>query len=350
MIQIQGLIHVLYVEDDESVAIVTKELFEKTEEFSLTIAPSSEKAIEVASKSQFDVIISDYLMPKMNGIELLGILKSGPLRNIPFILFTGKIKEMAVNEAVRNEIFYYVPKGDSFDELIYAAKDAAARKKSIDSPIDALKKLQLLNSTTLHDWRNIDTAILNYIELIESNVNDPNMIKNFCEKINDAAEKNTRLRAESKIFHQISSENKWYLLKNMISGLNDNYPQWSFFNEIPEDIEIFADIAVFKAIISVFLDNSQRHGQRVSEIHFSFDKNDKHVRFSYRDNGVGIVSGNKEKIFIRGFGNNTGFGLFLAKELIQLAGGDVVETGTFGQGACFEIIVPFYLYRYRLRQ
>jgi len=346
-----SLIQVMHVEDDEDVALVTRDFFNSIKEFVFVTASNPKEAIEIAKTNNLDVIICDYQMPEMNGIELLGVLRSGPSKNVPFILFTGKIKEMSVSEAVKNEIFYYVPKGneDSLDELVYIAKDAAAKKKSADFPVNVLEKMRLLNSTTLHDWRNIDTALINYIGLIESSLNDQKSIKAMCDKMNSIINRNTRLRNESKIFHQVGSENEWHLLKEIIPTLPNDY-DFEIFNEIPENTEIFANLSIFKTVFEILLDNSQRHGQRVTKINFSFIKEDERIVFIYKDNGVGIVPGNKSKIFTRGFGSNTGLGLFLGRELMRMSGGDIEETGTFGEGARFEIIIPFWRYRCRLKK
>jgi signal transduction histidine kinase len=58
------------------------------------------------------------------------------------------------------------------------------------------------------------------------------------------------------------------------------------------------------------------------------------------DNGVGIPVDEKEKIFEKGFGKNTGFGLFLVREILAITGITIRETGTPGEGARFEISVP----------
>jgi signal transduction histidine kinase len=63
------------------------------------------------------------------------------------------------------------------------------------------------------------------------------------------------------------------------------------------------------------------------------------------DDGVGIPPALKEKIFEKGYGKNTGFGLFLAREILAITGIIIIETGTYRKGAQFEIIVPKGTYR-----
>jgi len=48
----------------------------------------------------------------------------------------------------------------------------------------------------------------------------------------------------------------------------------------------------------------------------------------------------KRVIFKRGFGENTGLGLFLARESLAITGITITETGEPGIGAWFEIVVP----------
>jgi len=53
-----------------------------------------------------------------------------------------------------------------------------------------------------------------------------------------------------------------------------------------------------------------------------------------------VPDSQKDKIFEKGVGRNTGFGLFLAREILSITGIKILETGEEGKGARFEIIVP----------
>ena len=53
----------------------------------------------------------------------------------------------------------------------------------------------------------------------------------------------------------------------------------------------------------------------------------------------------RRRIFERGFGKNTGLGLFLVREILAITGITIRETGTAGTGARFEITVPRGRYR-----
>jgi signal transduction histidine kinase len=55
---------------------------------------------------------------------------------------------------------------------------------------------------------------------------------------------------------------------------------------------------------------------------------------------MGVAQEDKTKIFERGFGSNTGLGLFLSREILSITGISILETGIPGKGARFEILVP----------
>ena len=61
---------------------------------------------------------------------------------------------------------------------------------------------------------------------------------------------------------------------------------------------------------------------------------------------MGVPADKKEMIFHRCYGKNTGFGLFLIREILAITGMTIQETGELGKGARFEITVPNGKWRY----
>jgi signal transduction histidine kinase len=90
------------------------------------------------------------------------------------------------------------------------------------------------------------------------------------------------------------------------------------------------------------VDNSLKHGGKVTEICLHYKKDENGVKIFYEDNGVGIPDANKPRIFELGFttGKGSGLGLFLVKKLVEVYGWTITETGKPGKGIKFEITIP----------
>jgi len=65
----------------------------------------------------------------------------------------------------------------------------------------------------------------------------------------------------------------------------------------------------------------------------------------YEDNGIGISPEDRPRLFQKGFGKNTGLGLFLSQEILAITGLAMRETGEPGRGVRFVIAVSEGAYR-----
>ena len=64
------------------------------------------------------------------------------------------------------------------------------------------------------------------------------------------------------------------------------------------------------------------------------------------EDGTGISTEDKQHVFERGFGINTGLGLFLSREILSITGISISETDVPGTGARFDIAVPEGAFRF----
>jgi signal transduction histidine kinase len=211
---------------------------------------------------------------------------------------------------------------------------------------EANKKLNLLSGITRHDIRNQLTALLAYIELSRMIPQDPEMSATI-DKEEIVANNILRQIEFTKDYEDIGVKAPTW--NNVAEEMRILLPQLKSAGIALEistgDLEIYAD-PLLEKVFENLVDNSLRHGEHVRHITVSYRKNPDGLALIYRDDGVGVAAAEKEKIFDRGFGKNTGLGLFISREILSITGLSISECGTPGTGVQFEIGVPEGRYRF----
>ncbi|MEN6610724.1 MAG: response regulator [Methanoregulaceae archaeon] len=144
-------IRVLLVDDEPALLDLGKLYLEKTRGFSVNTAPSGWNALRLLQETPFDVIVSDYLMPGMDGISLLkAVRETWP--KIPFIIFTGKGREEIVIEAINCGADYYIQKGgeprSQYMELTHKIRRAVEQRRAESELREVIEILQALLSAS----------------------------------------------------------------------------------------------------------------------------------------------------------------------------------------------------------
>lgn len=111
-------IRVLHVEDELGAIKITRVYLEKAgyNDFKITPVLTAEQALETLETDDFDIVISDYMMPGMNGLEFLDTLRKNG-NDIPFIIFTGRGDEGVAIEALNKGASRYIKKAGRPDVL-----------------------------------------------------------------------------------------------------------------------------------------------------------------------------------------------------------------------------------------
>jgi signal transduction histidine kinase len=205
----------------------------------------------------------------------------------------------------------------------------------------ANKKLNLLSSITRHDIKNQLLALRGFIELSKAKSTDPEVL-HFIERENTAAQAIQRQIEFTKDYENIGVHAPaWQDIAGQVKALQTHLPPGEIVVLVDvKGLEVFAD-PLLEKVFENLIDNSRRHGERVRHISFTtlqygFDS----LAIVYEDDGVGVHEDEKERIFEKGFGKNTGLGLFLTREILSITGLSIKESGVYGKGARFEILVP----------
>jgi PAS domain S-box-containing protein len=225
--------------------------------------------------------------------------------------------------------------------LVESFVDISEQKRSEDAIREANRKLNLLNSITRHDIRNQLMVAQGYTKLATFSKPEP-VVADFLNKITAAVQTIQRQIEFTKEYQELGVHAPaWFMIRNVISTV---MPDKMAVRNTCNAVEIFADPMIDKVFYNLF-DNAVKYGERVTTIAIGCEETDRGLVITFADNGVGIPVGEKQKIFEKGYGRNTGFGLFLVREILAITGIIIEETGTEGKGAVFEITVPRGAYR-----
>lgn len=104
-------------------------------------------------------------------------------------------------------------------------------------------------------------------------------------------------------------------------------------------LEIYAD-PLLEQVFFNLAQNVIRHSKTATEIHLSYYRTGNMIAIVFEDNGMGIPYSLKDTIFERSVEDRKGLGLFLTREILEITGIRIKETGETGKGARFEMLVP----------
>ena len=138
--QEQKGIKILHVDDEPNFLELTKAILEmKNENFSIDTATSAEEGIELLKRGKYDVVIADYKMPEIDGLEFLQNLRQSG-NKIPFIMFTGKGREEVAMEALNKGANHYLQKGVDVESMYGTLAHAIKEEVKKERAEEALKK------------------------------------------------------------------------------------------------------------------------------------------------------------------------------------------------------------------
>lgn len=223
------------------------------------------------------------------------------------------------------------------------AQDITEMKQFQNAIKESNRKLNLLSSITRHDVANQLTVMQGYAQLAAIRKPDP-VVTDFLEKISSSIETIRHQFEFAKTYEDMGVHPPvWVNIHNVIESVR---PPSLNLDVHCDSWEVFSDPMIAKVFLNLF-DNAERYGQNVTVVTGRCGLNeDGELVITFADNGVGIPLDEKQKIFEKGYGKHTGFGLFLAREILAITGIEIHETGTHGKGATFEITVPKGAFRF----
>ena len=228
--------------------------------------------------------------------------------------------------------------------------DISQERDALNALAEAKKKIVLLSSVTRHDILNQVSVILMCDELVRGNTGyapiPPEKADHYWDMANAAAHTIERVISFTRDYDSLGMEPpRWQNLAAVVR----NAEIMLHGTGLPVTLtckgtEIFAD-PLFEKVVYNLLENVRRHADGASQVTIAYEDDGYDGVLTFSDDGTGVPPEKKERIFDRGYGANTGLGLYLSREMLGITGISITECGTYGTGAVFRLVIPKNLVR-----
>ncbi len=169
---------ILFVEDSSDVRSYLQDLLKA--DFNVLLAESAEDAIEIILKNSPDLIISDLMMPGMDGIEFCNKIKTDwQTSHIPFILLTAKVTDESKIQGLETGADDYLTKPFNYEELFVRIKNLIEQRKRLREKFSKEINIQ----PALFTSNKLDSEFLQKVIMIaEKNISNENFDTEFLAK------------------------------------------------------------------------------------------------------------------------------------------------------------------------
>ena len=132
---------ILIIEDEEPIRrVLVKILTEENSAFVLSEAEDGKQGIKLINDEEFDLILCDIKMPKMDGLEVLEQAKKSGI-STPFIMLTGHGNVETAVHAMKIGAYDFIPKPPDLNRLLISVRNAIASKHLIKENVRLKKKI-----------------------------------------------------------------------------------------------------------------------------------------------------------------------------------------------------------------
>lgn len=316
------------------------------------------QAIEKVKNQKPDLILSDVMMPNMDGFELLRIMRSDPeTATIPFILLSARAGEESAVEGLEAGADDYLVKPFSAKELLARVRThlqmASLRNKWSRELEQSNKELEAFNYAISHDLKAPLRAITGFGEILiiehahqlgEEGLKSLRRLQAAAKRMTQMIESLLGLSSTSKkpIHRDLVDLSK--ISREILSDLKRTNPQRSVESSVTDLMIAKGDPHLLQIVLQNLLGNAWKFtgGRAKALIEVGrMEKNSKTV-FYVRDNGAGFDMGSSKKLF-NPFSRlhsdsefeGTGVGLATVSRIILRHGGEIWAEAAPNAGATF---------------
>jgi len=331
----------LIIEDDVDLRTNLKELLE-AEGFNVKTANDGLEGYELIIKNQFDLIICDIYMPRMDGKELLNKLQEEKaIPSTSFVFLTARADMSELREGMTSGADDYLVKPFKAEELLKSINVRMQKREESTNQVSNMRDTMIRKIP--HELRTPLVGILGFSEVIENDIE--NLSKEELRQMAQCIRKSgmrlhrriekfltfADLSAQEKSNHEISTD-KFEIEEELLKAfLNDILIEFDRSEDVIfdlEDAQIMISADQYVLILRELLENAIKFSQKGSGIIIMGRKNDKFYKTRVIDAGKGIPEKYLKEIGpFNMFSDNkdtaegSGLGLAIVKRLIELVDG-----------------------------
>lgn len=327
-------------------------------------AADGEEALRLFEKGGIDVILTDVMMPKMNGLDLLRRLKEIE-PTLVVIVMTGYAEKDIILNALKADADDFITKPLNILQL-KTAVDKALDKKALKEELANLKSMDRLKSNFLslisHKFRTPLTAISLFLQNLASGVYDPEdpESRRNLDLICGQSRYLEALVAELLVFSRFMAAGEGLhlepcslreLIRSAVAASKEAVakPNVAATFDLDPLPSLSLDREKIAFAVGQVIDNAFKFSRETGAVTLSLKEEYGDCRLTVADTGIGIPRDELPKIFekfyqvdpegtgqIRGFG----LGLFYAREFVKLHGGTITVESEPGKGSRVTIALP----------
>ena len=132
---------ILLIEDEEPIRrVLLRILIDENKGYQITESQDGKEGFLKLTKEDFDLVLCDIKMPKMDGIEVLQKVRENGI-NIPFIMLTGHGNISTAVEAMKAGAYDFILKPPDLNRLLTAVRNALETKNLFTENINLKKRI-----------------------------------------------------------------------------------------------------------------------------------------------------------------------------------------------------------------
>ena len=331
----------LLIIDDEDIVLKSCLRILKNEQYDIDTVFSAEEGLDKIKEKEYDVVITDLMMPGMGGMEFLRIVKKEKCDFI-VVIFTGYATAETAREALKLGAFDYIPKPFTPEEFRDVIKNAlkahedATNVQMLDlmtivshelkSPISVVHttadtlykgyfgkldpKQQQILETIIRNCQYLEDIIRSYIDLSKMDMDQLESFKENIDLINDV------------VVPIIE-----------IPEYKNNMKEMDISTRYDADAKVNGDPNLLKIVVTNLLNNAIKYGKEKTAIQIDVTEDEGKIVYSIYNEGVGISREDIEKKLFNKFSRlkqkgtegvkGSGLGLYICKKIIEKHNGKI---------------------------